>query len=97
MPDAKQNFQKLTWRLALNQKFTEDVMGYVSYNRGFREGGYNVAGPADAPYKPESIDAYEVGLKSVMFDRRLRLNAAAFWYEYRDIQAQIPIRVAPRS
>jgi iron complex outermembrane receptor protein len=91
LPDAKQNFQKLTWRLALNQKFTEDIMGYLSYNRGFKSGGYNVAGPADAPYKPESIDAYEVGLKSVVFERRLRLNAAAFWYEYRDIQAQIPI------
>lgn len=90
-PESIQNFNKLTWRLALNQKFTEGISGYLSYNRGFKSGGYNVAGPTDPPYKPESIDAYEVGLKTELFNRRVRLNSAAFWYEYTNIQAQIPI------
>jgi iron complex outermembrane receptor protein len=91
VPNARQSFDKLTYRLALNQKFSEDIMGYVSYNTGFKSGGYNVAGPTDAPYKPESIDAYEVGLKTTTFDRRLLLNGAAFWYDWTNIQAQIPV------
>lgn len=91
VPDAHQRFNRLTWRVSLDQKLNDDVMAYASYNRGFKSGGYNVAAPADAPYKPETNDAYEVGLKSTLFDRQLRLNLAAFWYDYRDIQAQIPV------
>src|SRR3546814_2604651 len=33
---------KLTWRLALDQKFSAGVMGYVSYNRGYKSGGFNL-------------------------------------------------------
>src|SRR3546814_136184 len=96
---------KLTWRLVLDQKFSAGVMGYVSYNRGYKSGGFNLldvgalnrpTGHVSPSYNPEIVDAYEVGLKSDLFDRRLRLNVAAFYYDYKDIQLQQPVLVGNR-
>ena len=85
-----QSFNDPTWRIALDYKFTPDILGYVSYNRGIKSGGYGALSPVDtAAFDPEQLDAYEVGVKSELLDRRLRLNASAFWYDYKDIQVQI--------
>jgi iron complex outermembrane receptor protein len=88
-------FSKVTWRAVLDQKIGENVLVYGSYSRGFKSGGYNLAGavlgsgatavPAPA-VSPEIIDAFEVGLKSDLLDRRLRFNAAAFYYDYSNLQ-----------
>ncbi|WP_375402976.1 TonB-dependent receptor [uncultured Sphingomonas sp.] len=77
---------KPTWRVALNHEFDDDVMVYASYNRGFKSGGFNIASPAAPAYEPEQLDAYEVGIKSELFDRRLRLNIGGFYYDYNNIQ-----------
>ncbi|WEK02293.1 MAG: TonB-dependent receptor [Candidatus Sphingomonas phytovorans] len=79
-------FSDPTWRVSLDHHFSDDVMVYASYNRGFKSGGYNAALATQAPYSPERLDAYEVGLKSSLLDRRVRLNASAFFYDYKDIQ-----------
>lgn len=85
-PDQSTKFNKLTWRLALDHKFTDDVLGYISYNRGFKSGGFEQNFPADAAFRPEIIDAYEVGLKTQLFDNRVRLNLAGYFNEYKDRQ-----------
>jgi len=64
-------------------------MAYASLNRGFKSGGFNAGSLTDAPFKPETLDAYELGLKSTLLDRRVRLNLAAFYYDYKDVQVQI--------
>jgi iron complex outermembrane receptor protein len=87
-PDQRQSFNKLTWRFALNYQFTDSIMGYVSQNRGIKSGGFNLLGPGVPGYKPEVLDAYEIGLKSEFFDHKLRFNAATFYYNYQDIQVQ---------
>ena len=92
LTDASKVFSKPTWRLSLDHQFTRDIMGYVSYNRGFKSGVYNTippAGPDAKPLQPETIDAYEVGFKSELLDRRVRFNAAAFLYDYHNIQVDI--------
>jgi iron complex outermembrane receptor protein len=62
-------------------------MGYVSFNSGFKSGGFN--NPATiAPFKPEKLYAYETGLKLNLLDDRLRVNTAAFYYNYKDTQVQ---------
>jgi iron complex outermembrane receptor protein len=77
-----------TWRLALDHSFAQDLLVYVSYNRGYKSGGFNPATlPADA-YDQEKLDAYEVGLKTQTPDRRFRFNAAAYRYDYDNIQVQ---------
>lgn len=85
-----QSFDDPTWRIAIDHKFTPDVLAYVSYNRGIKSGGYGPLSPlATAAFDPEQLDAYEIGVKSELLEHRLRLNASAFWYDYKDIQVQI--------
>lgn len=86
--DLRKTFNRLTWRIALDQQFAPDILGYVSYNRGFKSGTYNLNDftPGQAPVRPEQLDAYEIGLKSRLFDRKVQLNLAAFFYNYKDIQ-----------
>ena len=75
-----------TWRVSLDHKFAPDVLGYVSWNRGFKSGGYNSSSPTAPAYLPETLDAYEIGAKSLLLDHRLRVNAAVYLYEYKNIQ-----------
>ncbi len=82
---AQQTFNKLTWRLALKHDFTDDISAYASYNRGFKSGGYNLRLPGNA-FLPETLDAYEVGIKTELFDRHLRLNVDGFFYNDKNVQ-----------
>ena len=56
-----------------------------SIHRGL---GVNTSAPGTDPFRPETLDAYEVGIKSDFFDRRVRLNIAGFYYDYKDVQIQ---------
>lgn len=82
---VQQTFNKLTWRLAVKQDFTDDISAYASYNRGFKSGGYNLRLPGNA-FLPETLDAYEVGIKTELFDRHLRLNVGGFYYDDKNVQ-----------
>lgn len=89
VPETAKTFRKLTWRLAIDQQLTPDILGYVSYNRGFKSGTFNAIPPGGAPANPEQLDAWEIGLKTDLFDRRLRLNVAGFYYDYKNIQVTV--------
>ena len=78
--------KKPTWRFALDHQFGPDVLGYISYNRGIKSGGFNILSPANPAYLPERLDAYEAGLKTELFDHHLRLNAGGFYYDYSNLQ-----------
>ena len=86
--DIRKTWKRLTWRAAIDHRFSDDLMGYASYSRGFKGGAYAPANvnPLQQPVNPETLDAFEVGFKSEWFDRRLRLNASAFYYDYKNIQ-----------
>lgn len=79
-------FQKPTWRLSLDHDLTPEVTAYISYNRGVKSGGFNIRNPNSADFQPERLDAYEGGIKSELFDRSVRFNAAGFYYDYSNIQ-----------
>ncbi|WP_156680719.1 TonB-dependent receptor [Sphingomonas profundi] len=85
-PDHKINFDKVTWRAAIDHHFNDDVMVFASYNRGFKSGIFNLLAVNDPAARPEVLDAFEVGVKSEFLDRRLRLNVSPFLYKYKDIQ-----------
>lgn len=78
-----------TWRTSLDYKLGDRSTIYASYTRGMKSGGFNLVVPSDAAYDPEILDAYEIGVKNEFLDRRLRLNASAFYYDYKDIQLQL--------
>ena len=84
---------QVTYKVALRQDITDDVMVYASYATGYKGQGYDVASgftPAKAadPVNPEHSKAYELGLKSSLLGRRLQFNLAGFWTDYRDFQSQ---------
>lgn len=90
--DAHKTFSKPTWRVALDQQLTSDILGYVSYNRGFKSGLYNSIPPGGADAKaiePEVLDAYEAGIKTDLFERRVRLNVAGYYYDYKNLQVTV--------
>lgn len=93
-------------RGVLQYKFTDDTLVYANYSRGFKSGGYNSfdASPAATAFPQEEIDAYEIGLKSDLLDRRLRMNVSAFSYDYQNVQIRqavftggVSIRTVPEA
>ena len=88
-------FTAPTYRAVLAQDLSENINAYVSFNHGFKSGGYSPSVFNNQPAKPEFVNAYEVGIKSELLDRRLRLNLAAFYYDYDDIQLRTSAPPAP--
>jgi iron complex outermembrane recepter protein len=82
------DFKKFNYRIGIDHKFTPDIMGYLTFNTGFKSGGYTLSSPTIQPYKPENIKAFEGGLKTQLFDRHLRFNISGFYYDYSNIQVQ---------
>ncbi|WP_241505739.1 TonB-dependent receptor [Parahaliea mediterranea] len=79
----------LSGRLVLDYHFTDSVMGYASVATGFKSGGFNSLnfGPdIDTSYDEEEVINYEIGTKGAYFDGRVQFNAAAFFYEYSNLQ-----------
>jgi iron complex outermembrane receptor protein len=83
--DSQSN-NPVTWRAVLDNHLTQDVMEYVSVSRGFKSGGFNLLTPGSPAFQPETLTTYEAGLKSLTFNRRVRLNVAAFYNDYSNIQ-----------
>ena len=81
-----QTFKRLTWRGALDHRLSDDVLAYASISRGYKSGTFNTLPLTAAPARAEVVDAYEVGLKTDLADRRIRLNGALFWNDIRDPQ-----------
>src|SRR5690606_29663512 len=78
--------------LSADYLLSDDAMVYARYSQGFKSGGFN--GRANSPteateYQPETADSFEVGAKTSFWDRRARLNLAAFMTKYEDFQARV--------
>jgi len=79
-------------RATLSYQPNDDVTVYASYSIGYKSGGLNGRGtqPADfSVYDDAKGTSYELGVKSELFDRRLRLNGAVFHQELDDWQIQV--------
>lgn len=87
--DTQDNWSSISPKLGLDYKFNDDLMAYASAARGFKSGGFD--GRSNTPtqavaYDPETMWSYEVGVKSALWDRRMTLNLAAFYNDYKDLQ-----------
>ena len=86
--------EDLTGRVALEWDAGDDTMTYASYTRGLKPGGSNLTfsqgdeALVRAAFEDETIDAYEIGLKSEFMGSRVRTNIAAFFYDYTNLQFQ---------
>lgn len=76
-----------SWRVDLEYAPGDDVMLYAGASTGFKSGGIVVgSGGVLDDFAPEELTAYETGIKSLWLDRRVLVNAAAFYYDFRDLQ-----------
>ena len=77
---------ELTGRFVAQYRMSDDVMLYGSYALGYRAGTYNALAYQDVSQvyfvEPETVDAFELGLKARLLDNTLQVNAAAFYYDY---------------
>lgn len=81
----EKRFNSLTPRAVIRYEVSPRTNVYASYTRGFKSGAFNPSGQNVAdPVDPETIDAFEIGFKTA--SPTLRLNASAFYYDYRDLQ-----------
>ena len=90
---ATKNFDSTTPMAVVKYALTDDVNVYAKYAEGFKSGGFNGEAPTAAesltPFKPETVDEYEVGIKSRWLDGRLNVNLAAFYDEHSDLQLSV--------
>ncbi|MCE2391546.1 MAG: TonB-dependent receptor [Proteobacteria bacterium] len=95
-----ESWSNFTPRVGLAWDWSDDLLAFAGYSRGFRSGGYNVrfsdlsyvgSAPQSAPgpYDEEVVDAFEIGLKSTLLDGHARLNVSAFHNEYDDLQRTV--------
>jgi iron complex outermembrane recepter protein len=73
-------------------RITPDIMVYATYSQGYKSGGFNADAPLNSAinpfFGPEKAKNYEAGFRSKLFDRRLTVNATAFWIDYSNLQTQ---------
>ncbi len=92
---GRASYSKFTWNLMLGYDVSDQVNLYARIATGYRSGGFNAQDPAVAgvlpSFKPENVTSYEVGLKSELFDRKVRFNLAGYYNEYKDLAIAVPI------
>jgi len=82
---------RFDWRISVDYRFAPEVLAYATVGTGFKGGGIT-ARPfipqhaIEGTFDPETVTSYEVGLKTDLLDRRVRLNLAGFYNKYQDIQ-----------
>jgi iron complex outermembrane receptor protein len=77
------------YTLAVNYQWTDDVFGYIRYATGFKGGGFSPrpSNPLQTvPFEPEHLKTLEIGAKTELLERKMRLNYAAFYSHYLDQQ-----------
>jgi iron complex outermembrane recepter protein len=90
--DATLKQNNVSWRASADFQATPDLLTYVSVSRGYKAGSFPALAAAAyisaLPVVQESVTSYEVGFKASMADRKVQLNAAAFYYDYKDKQVR---------
>ncbi len=93
-------FDKVTWRVALDYKVSDDNLIYGSISTGFRSGGFNSGqGPAalQPTFAPENVMAYEIGSKNRFAGDTIQFNIAGFYNQYKGLQEQRQVPIGPAT
>jgi iron complex outermembrane receptor protein len=90
-PTIKDDF--VPWTVGVDYRASDDVLLYAKVSRGFRSGGQGTGGTPDpsffSGFSPEQLTSYEGGFKGEFLDRHLRVNVAAYYSDYKNVQQSI--------
>ena len=93
--NPEEEWSEFTPRVGGRYAFSDDLMAFLTYSKGYRSGGFNgrVNSVIEAreAFDPETVDNYELGIKSEWLDNRLRINANIFYMEYEDKQEELQL------
>jgi iron complex outermembrane receptor protein len=93
--EANKDWSELSPSVKLNWQMNDDIMLYISYAEGFKSGGFDMRGDATKNpniaegYDPETVETFEAGVKTQLWDDRLRLNFTVFDMDYSDMQLTV--------
>jgi iron complex outermembrane receptor protein len=93
--ETRQRVDEFKPMVSISYRFTDTIMAYFTYSEGFKSGGFNqrlifpTLDPDTLGYAPEFVTVFEGGIKSDWFDNRMRLNAAAFYTDYENLQINV--------
>jgi len=88
---SEDSWSQFTPNFTAQFRWTENLMAYATISQGFKSGGFNDAlgDSTNLSFNPEKLWNYEVGLKAELADRRLVLNAAAYFMDWQSIQIRV--------
>lgn len=81
----ERSFNKINWAATIDYRWSGDVMTYARIATGYKAGGFSPRSVNDG-FNPENLISYEIGVKSELFNRRVRFNAAVFHADHKDVQ-----------
>jgi iron complex outermembrane receptor protein len=88
--DSTLHQDNVSWRVGIDYKLDDSTLMYGNISRGFKAGSFPSLAAATfaqlVPVTQEELTAYEVGMKAQFLERRVQLNAATFYYDYKDKQ-----------
>ena len=89
--DFRSDFDNFSPMFRADWNWTDNVMTYVGWSRGYQAGGFPARPPATTraflvPYDEETVNAWDAGIKGQFFERRVQLNVAGYYYDYKDQQ-----------
>ncbi len=84
------DWNNVSGRVVLDYMYSDDQMMYASISTGYKAGGFRLGSLQENPsFDPEEVISYEIGYKGTYADV-LRINAAAYFYDYSDMQVLVP-------
>ena len=86
--ELEDDWDRFTWRVNLDWRPNDHSLGYFSIATGYRSGGFNLGLNQSFSFDEESVVSYELGYKTEILDRSLRLNTAVYFYDYEDHQVR---------
>lgn len=89
------SFGYWSYAFGIDQQLSDTTLIYARTGRSYKAGGFNIRSTrvpdSFAPFQPEKLTDYEIGLKTELFGRRLRNNIAVFYSDYRDMQRTLQV------
>ena len=94
--DDERSDEDLSLRVGFDWSAARNWLVYLNFSSGYRGGGYNAPfGGLITKFRPEGLFAQEAGFKALLLGDTLELNAAAFQYQYDDIQVNVDDPASP--